>query len=34
MSRRACLAEYALEPDPVFLHAARHVHGALPQARR
>jgi hypothetical protein len=30
----ACLAEYALEPDPVFLHAARHVHGALPRARR
>jgi hypothetical protein len=30
----ACLREYALEPDPVFLHAARHVHGALPRARR
>jgi hypothetical protein len=30
----ACLREYALEPAPVFLHAARHAHGALPEARR
>ena len=30
----ACLAEHALAPDPVFLHAARHVLGALPSARR
>ena len=30
----ACLLEYALEPDPVFLHAARHAHEALPEARR
>ena len=30
----ACLREYALEPDPLFLHVARHIHGALPPARR
>jgi hypothetical protein len=30
----ACLREHALAPDPVFLHAARHVCEALPGARR
>ena len=30
----ACLREYALQPDPVFLHVARHIHRALPPARR
>jgi hypothetical protein len=30
----ACLREYALLPDPVFLHAARHALGALPRTCR
>jgi hypothetical protein len=30
----ACLREHALQADPVFLHAARHAHGALPETRR
>ncbi len=30
----ACLAEYALLPDPVFPHAAQHALGALPVSRR
>ena len=29
----ACLREHALEPDPVYLRAARHALGALPGAR-